>query len=112
VTLTATSPSGQVTEIGTATTNIAGSYGIPWTPNEEGQYLIKAEFAGTNSYGNSFDMTYVSVGSSDASVIPDPTPSTVPTTGEGISTETLLIIGAAVVIIVIIGAVAVLLRRR
>jgi hypothetical protein len=112
VTLTATSPSGQVTEIGTATTNIAGSYGITWTPNEEGQYLIKAEFAGTNSYGNSFDMTHVSVGSSEASVITNPTPSTVPTTGEGISTETLLIIGAAVVIIAIIGAAAVLLRKR
>jgi len=134
VTLTATSPSGQVTEIGTATTNIAGSYGITWTPNEEGQYLIKAVFAGTNSYGSSYDMTYLGVGSAEAQpttspAIPTSTPSlttTPPTTTEPISspsvvvdnptstvsTETLLIAAAAAVIVIAVIVAALVLRKR
>jgi hypothetical protein len=134
VTLTATSPSGQVTEIGTATTNIAGSYGIPWTPNEEGQYLIKAVFSGTNAYGSSYDMTYLGVGPAQAQPTqPSQSPTQAPTDGPSQSpsqttttssptpavepnadnpTETLLIAAAAAVIVIAVIAAALVLRKR
>ena len=133
VSLTAVSPNGETTDIGTTTTNIAGSYGIMWTPQEEGQYLIKATFAGTNSYGSSYDMTYLGVGPEEAqpttsTATPTPTetstPTITPTTSStaspsagvepssGISTEALLVAGAAVVIVIAVVAAALVLRRR
>lgn len=134
VSLTAVSPNGVSTDIGTATTNIAGSYGIMWTPPEEGQYLIKATFAGTNSYGESYDMTYLGVGPAAAQPTTQPTqtvaptntiaptvtptttastsPTVAPTPGTGIATETLLIATAAAVIIIAVIAAALVLRKR
>jgi hypothetical protein len=131
VSLTAVGPSGNTIDIGIATTNIAGSYGIMWTPQEEGQYLIKATFAGTNSYGSSYEMTYLGVGpaaSAAPTQTPAPTqtvaptstpsatvsasPTVAPTPGTGVSTETLLIAGAAVVIIIAVIAAALVLRKR
>jgi hypothetical protein len=128
VSLTAVGPSGNTTEIGIATTNIAGSYGIMWTPQEEGQYLIKATFAGSNSYGSSYDMTYLGVGSATAqptsAVTPTATPTQTPSeTATPAATtaapepkggdQTFVYVSiAAVAVILVIAAAAVVLRRR
>ncbi len=131
VDITAVGPDGTSHQIGTTTSDIGGSYAIDWTPPTTGKYSIMATFAGSESYGSSYDTTYIVVGPSEGSA-PTPTPTTgttqTPTTtgtpvstitpspfvepGTGIPTETVLIIAAAVVIIAVIAAAAVLLRKR
>jgi hypothetical protein len=130
VKLLAVSPDGQTIDLGTATSDIGGSYGISWTPAKEGLYQIIATFEGTNGYGGSYATTYLTVGPANpiitptiaptATVVPTITPTATvsasptvaPTPGTGISTETLLIAGAAVVIIIAVIAAALVLRKR
>jgi len=131
VMLTAVGPNSEAITIGTAETDIAGSYGLRWTPPTEGAYQIMATFAGTNSYGSSYATTYVAVDSAPSpaptsTMAPTeaPTPTSTPTAAPtaspsaivgpstGISTETLLIAGAAVVIIIAVIAAALVLRKR
>ena len=130
VTLAAVDPNGNSQTIGTTTTNIAGSYGITWTPPVEGQYTITATFDGSNSYGGSYDMTYLSVGPAAAAPQPtatptstpeptatpvataSPSPSPAPNPETGPSTDMYIIAAAAVVVIVVVAAAAVFLRKR
>ncbi len=131
VMITATYPDGHTEIIGTATSDIGGSYGLAWTPTVEGTYQIMATFEGTHSYGSSYATTYMVVGPAASAVTtstPTPTqtiaptstpsatvsasPTVAPTPGTGMSTETLLIAGAAVVIIIAVIAAALVLRKR
>jgi outer membrane protein assembly factor BamB len=132
VKVTATFPDGHSEVIGTAISDIGGSYGLAWTPTVECTYQIKVAFEGTNSYGSSYATAYLVAGSANAVVTPTiaptatvaPTaapsssatisasPTVVPTPGTGVSTETLLIAGAAVVIIIAVVAAALVLRKR
>ena len=134
VKITAVDPLGTIQEIGTATTDVNGNYGIMWTPQIEGQYKIIATFSATNSYGSSQATTYLGVSPAAAqptSISPTSTPTsaitptvvpTLPQTtaspsavvepGTGISTETLLIIASAIVIIAVVAAATMLLRKR
>ena len=134
VTISAIDPLGETEQIGTATTDTNGNYGIMWTPQFEGQYKIIAKFAATNSYGSSEASTYLGVSpalaqptsapttnaptstpSATQTPVPtaiSPSPTVAPTPGTGISTETLLIAGAAIVIIIAVIAAALVLRKR
>jgi hypothetical protein len=132
VSLTALDLDGNPTEIGTATSDVAGNFGIEWVPQDTGTYQIIATFEGTESYGDSFATTYISVGSAEggqASPTPTPTGTAGPTTsppisptmtsptpspvGPGADANTIIyIVVAAVVIIVAVAAAAILLRRR
>ena len=138
VTLTAADPNHNTQVIGTATTDMGGSYGIMWTPPVPGTYTIMATFAGSKSYGSSFATTYLGVGPASPSaqptsqptsppaqtptstvspsVSPPVSPSTAPTPASPPSntapTMTLYIVLAAVVIIIVIAAAAIVLRRR
>jgi hypothetical protein len=49
VKITAIGPNGEVTNIGTTTSDIYGNYGIAWIPNAQGSYQIVASFEGTKS---------------------------------------------------------------
>jgi outer membrane protein assembly factor BamB len=128
--LTATGPDGNTVQIGTTVSDMSGHYGMSWTPQTPGLYKITATFVGSDSYGSSYDETFVTVGSPSpsASARPTPTPTTpittptatisatpsvVPTSapGAGLGAEYYIAI-AAVVIIVAIAAIAVVLRRR
>jgi hypothetical protein len=126
VKLTAIDPNGNTEDIGTATTDTNGNYGIMWTPPVEGQYKIIATFAGTNSYGGSEATAYLGVGSAAASPAPTatPTPTAAPTVTPvptaspspapqpeaGPSTDMYII--AAAVIIVVVAVAALALRKR
>ncbi len=132
VTLRAIDPNGNTQEIGAATTDINGNYGVMWIPPVTGLYKIVASFSGTESYGSSEATTYMGVevapAASPTAAPPTPTasptatptasptvtPSVAPTGGpgfNGLSAEYYIAI-TAVVIIVAIVAVAVILRRR
>ncbi|MFB3888855.1 MAG: PQQ-binding-like beta-propeller repeat protein [Candidatus Bathyarchaeia archaeon] len=133
VTVTATASNGQVTEIGTVLSDMSGHYGLSWTPPAEGLYKITATFVGSDSYGSSYDETFVTVGPAAAApspVTPPPTGTTPPTPTPPVVTSTpsaspppasppaeapntaVYIAVAAVVIMVVVVAVAVVLRRR
>ena len=136
VQITAIGSDGTQYQVGTATSNLYGNYGITWTPPSQGTYQIVANFMGTGSYGNSFASTYLAIGaavspqatatapptatpsptqppattSPTQTVAPTPSPVVVPP-GNGIPTATYLAIGAAVIIIVAVAA-AFALRKR
>ena len=113
VSLTAISDYGSYVDIGTVTTDgYSGTFGVAWTPTEEGTYKILASFEGDESYGSSSATTWVTVGpapTSGGDIEPEPEPEPEPT--PLISTE--LAIAIAVIAAIVIGIVAfVLLRRR
>ena len=129
VLLTAVDPNGNTQEIGTATTDLSGHFGISWVPPVEGDYQITATFTGSNSYGGSFSVTYLVVDpapSASPTAAPTPTPTATPTATPtptaspspapnpetGPSTDMYIIAAAAVVVIVVVAAAAVFLRKR
>ncbi len=110
VTLTAIDEDGKLIDIGTTITDgYYGSFGLSWTPSEEGTYKIIASFEGTESYGSSGASTFVTV---DPAISPDaPIEPEEATEAPFISTEVAII--AAVAIAAVIGIVAYgLLRKR
>ncbi len=135
--LTAIDPNGNFQDIGYATSDIGGTYGITWTPPVPGTYQVKATFEGTKSYGGSYATTRFAVGSSSASPAVEPTPAVTPTATappvqptqtpvqtpsasptqavtpptSAVPTTTYIAIGVAV-IIVVAAAAALILRRR
>jgi hypothetical protein len=128
VTLYATDSSGATAQIAQVTsTGTGGIFHYLWTPPAEGEYVITAEFAGTQSYGPSSAQTALGVTAASPIVNPTATPSqsstpTVTATPEASPTTAtspgntplseVYIAIAAVVIIAVIAAVAVILRRR
>ena len=110
VTLSVTDSNGNHYDIGTATTNAMGDYGLTWTPIISGNFTVTATFAGTQSYYGSSATTYFYA----SPAAPTPAPTAPPITGLA-STGTVML-GVAVVVIVIIICVAVLavlmLRKR
>jgi hypothetical protein len=107
--VTAIDPNGNSQDIGYATSDMGGSFGIAWTPPIEGTYQVTATFDGTKSYGSSYATTHFAVGRAAAA---SPSPTSVPQPpGEGLPTTTYIAIAAAL-IVVIVAAVALFLRRR
>ncbi len=108
VKLYAIDPNNNYQDIGEATSDIWGNYGISWTPPVEGDYLIMADFEGSASYGSSSDSTYITVGPAVAAAQPIETEEPA---AFALGTTELAII--AVVIIAVLGVVAFwMLRKR
>ncbi|MCW4045385.1 MAG: hypothetical protein NWE94_07715 [Candidatus Bathyarchaeota archaeon] len=61
VTLDALDPNGNFVHIGTACSDITGTFALAFTPEVPGPYQIIATFAGSKSYGSSFAQTYIQV---------------------------------------------------
>jgi len=129
VKLTALCPDGNTYDIGTVTSDANGLYKRLWEPTMEGEYTIIATFDGSESYYPSSSETAIGVTAAQAAPTPtstiEPTvtpiqptesavitPSVMPPTDQGITTETLLIIGAAIIVIVVIAAAVLLLKKR
>jgi len=132
VKLTAIDVNGDVHDIGTVTTGSSGLFSAIWTPTVEGTYTVTASFVGSKGYYES--SAEAAVGITAAVVSPAPTetaaptsvptdaptstpattvsPSPAPNPDAGLTTETILIVGAAVAIIAVGAVVAVVLRRR
>ncbi len=99
VTLKVLDSNGNTREIGTTTTNSEGLFHYQWTPDIEGEYVISAEFAGSESYWSS--MAQTAIGVTEAIATPEPAKELADN-----STEMYVIgIGVAVIIaIAIVGA--------
>ena len=61
VTLDAVDPNNNFVHIGTATSDISGTFHYVWSPTIEGEYTIIATFAGSKSYGASYAETAIGV---------------------------------------------------
>jgi outer membrane protein assembly factor BamB len=134
VTISALDPNNNTYTIGTTTSDIAGHYGLMWTPPVPGYYTITATFAGSKSYYGSSAETSLGVSKAmgsaapaitptsaptntivptappTATIAPTPSPVVIPPTS-ATPTATYIAIGS-VVIIVIVAAAALILRRR
>lgn len=108
VTLDVIDANGNYRNIGTAITDLSGSFSYAWKPDITGKYTIIASFPGSNSYGSSFAETALQV---DEASQPSPTNEAVVVTP---MTDTyVLAIGIATIIAVaIVGAIIVLVVRR
>jgi len=93
---------GSYSELGTVTSNSYGDFVYEWTPPDEGVYTIMATFEGSDSYGSSYDATYLSVG--PAAAPSGPIEPEEPAEAPLITTEVAIIV--AVVIAAIVGVVA------
>ena len=97
-------PNGNFYDIGTATTDGSGTYGLMWEPPVPGQYTIIATFQGSESYWTSYSETYLGV--TAASPTPPPEePLTLP------PTDTYILV-ATIVIVLAIAIVGIMLYRR
>jgi outer membrane protein assembly factor BamB len=70
-------PNGNFFNIGTATTDLEGNFGLGWTPEIPGMFQILVHFAGSEAYGSSYATTYLNV--NEAPVLPPPEPTPEPT---------------------------------
>jgi outer membrane protein assembly factor BamB len=115
VTLTATKSDGTTINIGTATSNSKGIFGIMWTPPDTGIYTVTAKFTGDDSYWSSEASTAQTVVATSASQAPTTTvsPSVAPPPSSEAPSMTLYIALAGVAVaIIIIAAVALVIKRR
>jgi hypothetical protein len=94
--------------IGTATTDLSGTYSLTWTPTIPGNFTIYATFAGTNGYWPSYAETHLYAGSPP----PTPAPTASPPTGLASTGSLELGIAAVIIVIVIIGAILAILMLR
>jgi hypothetical protein len=107
VSLLAIDETGAVTNIGTVTSDVSGTFKAAWTPPNEGLYTITANFAGDDSYGSSWAETGISVGAAEKTIeIPESTPPT------DITQIYYGIAAATIAIIIAIAIVGVLLLRK
>jgi outer membrane protein assembly factor BamB len=110
VILTAYDENGNYFDLGVATSEgYYGSYGVSWTPEEEGLYKITANFGGSDAYGSSGASTYVTVGpevSPGGPIIPEPEPTPF------ITTEVAIILAVAVIAVIGVAAFWLIKKRK
>jgi hypothetical protein len=107
VTLSVIDSNNNYRDIGTATTDTSGAFGLTWTPDISGDFTVIATFAGSNSYYGSCAETSFTA----TEYIPPttPTPETEP---DNTGTYIMYAAIAIIVAIIIVGAVIVLLLRK
>jgi hypothetical protein len=97
VTIDVIDSNGNYYTIGTPTSDANGKYSLVWTPEISGEFYILASFAGSNSYGSSYDTTTMFVAEPpEATPPPEPTPA--PMTDTYIAGSSIAIIAAIVII--------------
>jgi hypothetical protein len=79
VSIGAIDPNGNYIDIGTATSDLNGVYGLSWAPEVPGLYHVFATFKGSESYGSSTTSTYFTASEEPtvATIEPTPTPQSI-----------------------------------
>jgi hypothetical protein len=108
VTLSVLDANGNYRDIGTATTDGTGAYGLTWTPDIAGDYTVVATFAGSGGYYGSTAQAHFYAGEA---VMVTPVP-TVSTGNFATATDFMLGIAAIIIVVVIIGALIMVLMLR
>jgi hypothetical protein len=99
---------GNFRNIGTATTDISGTYNLHWTPDIPGKYTVIATFAGSGAYYASYSQAALGVDAPAVTPAPSPTPDT--TTAADL--YLLPGIAAIIVAIAVVGAILALLVTK
>jgi hypothetical protein len=100
-------PNNNCYEVGKATSDASGVYGVAFTPQVPGKYTVIASFEGSGAYYGSFAETVINVEEAPAAT-PGPTP-----TPASMTDAYVLGIGAgAIIAIVVIGLVIILMLRK
>ncbi|MCW4053949.1 MAG: PQQ-binding-like beta-propeller repeat protein [Candidatus Bathyarchaeota archaeon] len=98
-------------DIDQVTSDDYGNFGFKWTPPDEGTYVVKAFFLGSESYWGSSDTTHVGV--SSAQVIPEPQEVDLTSLEEGQSNLTMyVLVTLVIVIIALLIAIYSLLKKQ
>jgi outer membrane protein assembly factor BamB len=100
-------PNNNFYEVGRATGDSSGAFGVAFTPEVPGLYKIIASFEGSGAYFGSFAETFVNVEEAPAATAA-PTPTPPPMT----DTYVLGIGAGAIIAIVVIGLVIILMLRK
>jgi hypothetical protein len=97
---------GNFRNIGMVTSDVAGKFTLDWKPDIPGLYTVIATFAGSESYGSSFDQATFLVEEAPAPPPPEATPAPM--------TDTYVLgMGAAgLIAIIAIGFVLIILVRK
>jgi hypothetical protein len=118
VTLYATGPNGTTVVIANLVSDLAGKFGFRWIPPTVGAYKITATFKGSDSYGSSYDETFLAVdpapaqaSASSLTTSSSYVASTSQTPAPTASTNMYLILTAAAIAAIVIAAAVVLKRR-
>jgi hypothetical protein len=109
VSLSVIDPNGNYKDIGTATSDTTGKFGLAFTPEVPGTYQIIASFAGSNAYGPSFATSFITV--DEPVVTPTPNVTTLPVT---VSEQYFIpaIVGIIVAIVIVGAMLAILLLKK
>jgi len=107
VALTALDPNGNVINIGTATSDTDGVYGLTWAPEVPGLYRVIATFSGSASYGSSTASTYLTAIETPAS-----TPQPTQLTTSVIETYFIPAIAGLFIFVAIIGALTIAMLKK
>jgi outer membrane protein assembly factor BamB len=109
-------PNNNYQDIGEATTDIGGCFGVSWVPPVPGDYFLMAEFEGSASYGSSYATTYFTVDEAPRAaqaIEPEPAASaaseyapTMTEAAEAVTFGTTELALVAVVAIAVVGVVA------
>jgi hypothetical protein len=99
---------GNYRNIGTATSDVSGSFGFVWEPDIPGKFTVVARFAGSESYGSSYAETFFNVVEAPAEPAPEPEPQ--PSAADLYFLP--MSIGMIVAIIVAAIAIILVLRKR
>lgn len=99
---------GNYRNIGSATTDLSGTFSYTWKPDISGKYTLVATFAGSNSYGSSYAETAFQV---DDVAQASPTPQII---AEKPMTDTYVLgIGLAIILaVVIVGLATIMVVRK
>jgi hypothetical protein len=107
VSLTVIDPNNNIYEIGTATSDVHGVYGMAYEPLVPGTYQLIAVFEGSEAYYSSSSATFFTVEEAPAAT-PAPTPPPEPMT----DTYVLGLGAGAIVAIIVIGLILILMLRK
>lgn len=109
VTLAALDSNNNWIDIGEATSDVNGVFGLTWTPEVPGLYQIIATFAGSGSYGSSSASTYLSAVEAP---VTEPTPEPTPTPASVADMYFVPAVIGIIIAIAIVGALLTLLMLR